>query len=314
MQTLFRHGDLVRAQVEAQKASAYYSNRSPSWGWRFRLLEAWVLAWRGKYAEIPKVLDAELPSSTTESDLRLETQVLTSIAEIRLHRYPEAVQTLTAARQACNSQQSLVCAEVSIAAGSLEVERGAYEHARPLFFNSLVLARGQRDRFLEAWSLLNLSHVALLEEHFDEATDLSDHTYKLASIIGAQRIMLTAEGNLGWASYKTGDSERALGLFLDAQQRAKVSGSMVDEVRWLTDTGYIYVDQGKYSLAEDCYRKALELARQIDTKEQISDAITSLAFVTLRTGELDAAKQYSEEAIALARADNNRIRRRNLSG
>ena len=307
MHYLFLHGDLVRAQKEAEKASAYYSKSSPVWGAKFRLLEGWVLAWRGRYAEIPKVLDVQFPASTEQSDLLIEKQVLTTIADIRLHHYPEATQTITAARQSCNGSQRSVCAELSIASGSLEVERGEYERARPFFLESLSVARSRGESFLEAWSLLNLSHVALLEEHFDEAINLSEHTYNLATGIGAQRIMLTAQGNLGWASYKTGDSERALTLFLDAQQRAKILGSMVDEIRWLTDSGYIYVDQEKYSLAEDCYRKALDLARQIESKEQISDAVTSLAFVTVRTAKLDSARRYSEEAMALARADNNRV-------
>jgi CHAT domain-containing protein len=306
-QAHFLQGDLVRAQGEAEKAFLHYSGGSPLWAWKFRLLDAKVLAWRGQYTEILKVLGPELPPSLNEPALRLEKQILVSIADIRLHRYQEAQDTIALAGQACVGSNSSICGELSNVRGSLEVERGEYEQAKPFFAESLSLARGQNDRFLEAWALLNLTHVALLEEHFDEAIDRSDSTYRVATAIGAQRIMLTSLGNLGWASYKTGDSERALDLFLDAERRARALGSLVDEVRWLTTSGYIYLDQGKYGVAEDCYGKALGLARQIDSKEQISDAITSLAFVTVRTGELDSAIKYSEEAIALARADNNRV-------
>ena len=51
----------------------------------------------------------------------------------------------------------------------------------------------------------------------------------------------------------------------------------------------------------------MDLARRTDHKEQISDAITSLAFVTAKSGELDLASAYSTEAISLARANNNRV-------
>ena len=78
-------------------------------------------------------------------------------------------------------------------------------------------------------------------------------------------------------------------------------------MRWLTTTGYIYLDAGKFSVAEDYYQRALGLARKIDGKEDILNALLSLAFVTVQTGQLDLARQYSEQAIALARADGNRV-------
>jgi len=301
------HGDLMRAQLDAEKSINYYSRRKPLWAWKFRILDAKVLAWRGMYSEILHVLEPAGNSAIDDRDMQLERQVFVSIASIRLHHYQQAQETITAASQACVDSRSSICGELFNVRGSLEVERGNYEDAKPFFSHSLSLARGSNDRFLEAWALLNLTQVALLEEHFDEAIDNADQTYKVADSIGAQRIMLTAQGNLGWASYKTGDSEKALQLFLDAQQRSRSVGSFVDEIRWLTTSGYVYLDQGNYKVAEDHYREALDLARKVESKEQISDAITSLAFVTVRTGELDSANAYCEEAIALARANNNRV-------
>jgi CHAT domain-containing protein/Tfp pilus assembly protein PilF len=301
------HGDLVQAQAEAEKAANYYSRSSPTWAWKFRLLDAKVLAWRGMYSEIVHVLDSEGTPISDSGDLGAQRQILLGIANIRLHRYREAEQAITLANQSCDGSKNSICAELFNVRGSLEVERGNYEQARPFFSQSLSFARAQDDRFLEAWALLNLTHVALLEEHFDEAIDQANSTYNVAKSIDFQRAMITSQGNLGWASYKTGDSERALQLFLDAQQRARTVGSFVDEIRWLTTSGYVYLDQGKYVVAEDCYRRALDLARKIDSKEQISDAITSLAFVTVLAGELDSASAYSDQAIALARTNNNRV-------
>lgn len=301
------HGDLVRAQADAEKASLYYSRQNPLWAWKFRLLSAKVLAWRGMYPEILKVLEAEGPPGSNDGELGLQKQIWLSIANIRLHRYPEAEETIARANQACAGSDSSICGELSNVRGSLEVERGDYEKARPLFLGSLSSAHEHRDRFLEAWTLLNLTQVALLEQHFDEAIDRADGCYKVASSIDAQRIMLTAEGNLGWASYKTGDSEKALDLFLDAQQRARSVGSIGDEIGWLTTSGYVYVDQGKLDVAEGLYGKALKLATQINSKEDILNAQISLAFVSVLMGKLDLARQYSEQAITSARVDGNRL-------
>lgn len=301
------HGDLVRAQAAAEAASHQYSGHDSFWAWKFRLLYAQVLAARGMYSETLKVLEADGSPAPQDSELNLDRQVWTCIAHIRLHRYQEAEEGIARASQSCLNPSRFVCGELFNARGSLEVERGNFEVARPFFSKGLSIARDQHQQFLEAWSLLNLMHVALLEEHFDEAIDYADDTYRVASNIGAQRIMLTAQGNLGWASYKTGDSVRALDLFLDAQRRARTLGSVVDEIRWLTTAGYVYLDEGDYRVAETAYQKSLDLARETGSKEQILDALTSLALVTEKTGELDRASAYSDEAIAIARASGNRL-------
>jgi CHAT domain-containing protein len=258
------------------------------------------------YAEILKVLEPDASFTLQDNDLNLERQIWIGIAHVRLHNYKEAEKLISQVSRSCLDATRSVCGELFNLRGLLEVGLGNYEGARPFFSKSLSNARAQHQPYLEAWTLLNLTHVALLEEHYDEAIDRSDEAYRAAQAIDARRIMLSAQGNLGWASYKTGDSDKALALFLDAQKRARAVGSSVDEIAWLTASGYIYLDQGNYRLAEDCYRTALDLARRTDHKEQISDAVTSLAFVAVQMGELNAASDYSEQAISLARANNNR--------
>ena len=300
-------GDLVRAQAAADHALLGLSGGNPNWEWRFRLLDARILAWRGLYPQTLKVLEPAPPDAIQDTDLALERQIWAAIANVRLHHYDEAEKLIAQANQSCLDESRPPCGELYNVRGSREVERGNYEQSRPFFSKSLSVARLRQQPFLEAWALLNLTHVALLEEHFEEAIDYANQTYKVASNIGAQRIMLSSQGNLGWATYKTGDSDKALTVFLDAQERARTLGSSVDEIVWLTTSGNVYLDQGKYQVAKECYQKALDLARRTDHKEQISDAITSLAFVTVQLGELDLARTYSTEAISLARADNNRV-------
>src|SRR5215469_8853496 len=72
---LFLHGDLVRAQADAERASLYYSRQSPLWAWKFRLLSAKVLAWRGMYPEILKVLEAGGPPGSNDGELGLQKQI-----------------------------------------------------------------------------------------------------------------------------------------------------------------------------------------------------------------------------------------------
>lgn len=306
MQQLFRHGDLIRAQNDSDKSYRYYSERDSQWSWKFRILNARTLTWRGMYQDVLPLLSPELPPSLRNSDLYLQKLQLEGLTYARLHRFTEAERTLAQAAQGCSVSNSAVIGDVLMAQGSLEVERGEYRRAQDFFEKSLQFARQQKDFFLEAMALMKLSNAALLQEHFDEAIDWSNAAYSAAQALDARLIMEIVEGNLGWAYYKMGDSERSSGLYVKAYKHATELGDLFDEVKWLTTTGYVHLDAGKFNVAEDYYQRALVLARKIGGKEDILDALLSLAFVTVQTGQLDLAKSYSDEAISMARSDQNR--------
>ncbi len=304
---LFLRGDLIRAQTAAEEALRYYSRTNSQWAWKFRLLDARIMSWRGMNQDVLLVLNSELPPFLRNTDLDLRRQQLEGLAFARLHRFAQAEQELTLAANRCALSDCPAFGEVLTAQGFLAVEKGEYGHAQEFFERSLLFSRRRKDPFEEAHALLALSNAALLEEHFDEAVDWASNAKKAAEAIDAGLIVEIALGNLGWACYKTGDSERALLLSLDAQERAAQLGDIADQVAWLTNAGYVYQDESKFALAEDYYRRSLDLAHKIDSKEDILNALVALAFVTVQTGQLDLARQYSDEAISLARADGNRV-------
>jgi CHAT domain-containing protein len=187
------------------------------------------------------------------------------------------------------------------------MELGHFESAQRLFDQTLIAARARGNRFLEATALLNLSWSALQQEHFDEALDWSDKAYRLSTDIDAGYIAQTALGDLGWNYYRLGDSEKALGLFLDARKRANKIGAIADEVAWLTNAGYVYLDAHDYTAAEQSYNQALDLAQKINSKGDVINALMSLALVSERTGKLEQARDYADRTIALAPAAGNRL-------
>jgi CHAT domain-containing protein len=307
VQGIFERGDLIRAEDEAERACHRYSSRDVQWWWKFRILKARILGWRGIYEGVLKSLDTSASPPIDDPELTLQRDVLAGAANVHLHHFLEAHAYLDRASDACAQSTSLVCSELWGVRGQLEVEQGEYKRALPFFEQSLTIANQHQDPFSRATAYLNLSYLALLQEHFDEATDRAQSAYDSARAIDAQRIIVTAEGNLGWAHYKTGDAEAALGLLLQAGDRAKQLGAIDNQVAWLTSAGYVYVDQGNYEMAEGLYRKALDLANQINSKEDIVNAQISLAFLGVLTGKLDRARQYSEQAAVSARKDGNRL-------
>ena len=306
-QQVFLRGNLTTAQNQAEGGWRYYSARDPAWAWEFRVFDAKVLTWRGMYSQVLPVLSAEFPSSLKNSNLDFQRRALVGIAYVGMHRLAEAETVLAELERDCLTSGSDVIGQVFIALGMLQAEREEYNRAQTLFEKGLELARQRNNRFLEAVALLKLSNTALQQEHFEEAIDWSNAAYTAAGALGAGLIMEIVEGNLAWAYYKMGDSERSSSLYVEAIQRAKQLGDLFDEVKWLTNIGYVYLDAGKFALAEDYYRQSLDLARKIDSREDVLNALVALAFVTVQTGQLELARQYSDQAIALARADGNRV-------
>jgi CHAT domain-containing protein len=237
----------------------------------------------------------------------IEILAIEGVAHARLHEFSEAEQRLGQAAQLCEVATEVTCGDVLRARGVLAVQHGQIEVAKQFFGQSLQFARVHRERFLEETALLNLGLTSLREGHFDEAIDWTEAAYQAATNLGAHGEAQAAVGNLGWAYYNLGDSERSLALSLEAEKQAIQVGEAIDQLYWTTNVGYVYAAVGDLALAKKSYLKALGLATDINGKEGIYNALRALALVSVESNELDDARKYSDEAIKIARADNNRL-------
>jgi CHAT domain-containing protein/Flp pilus assembly protein TadD len=189
--------------------------------------------------------------------------------------------------------------------GRLEMNRAHYSQAQSLFERGLASAHASRNQFLEADSLLNLSWSADEQSHFDEALDWANAARQLSVAQGYADISQTALGNMGWAYYKLGDLEKAEGLLIEAEKGAENLHDVGDQLGWLTDLGYTYMDARDFTVAERSFQQSLKLAHQINSRQDIVNSLIALAFVSEQTGKLDDAKHYADEALAKAREDKN---------
>jgi len=279
---------------------------SPEWARKFQILKAEVLLLRGMYSQVLIVLDAE-PNPSDTRDSVIEVLALKSVAHARMHDFGEAERNLGQAEQLCGTLQEVTCGEVYRARGVLLLQQGQPTSAKHLFEQTATFAHLHGDQFLEATALLNLGLGALSEQHFDEAIDWTDDAYRTSSSLDAGTIGTKALGNLGWAYYNLGDSEKSLELSLEAEKRAIHVGDVIDQMSWITNAGYVYADLGELTRAKQSYLTALGLATQIGGKQGIYNALRALALVSVESGDLDEARKYSDEAFAIAHSDNNRL-------
>jgi CHAT domain-containing protein len=300
----FIHGDLVRSQEEAEQGYRRFSGVSTEWAWKFRILEAESLLWRGMYQQVLTLLNSA--PTRLDNDSAIEMLALEGVAHARLHHFTDAEKELDQAAQMCQASAAASCGNVTRARGVMAVQHGQIEAAKQLFEQSLQFARAHNDHFLEANALLNLGLTSQREGHFDESIDWTDAAYQASTIWGADDIAQMALGNLGWAYYNLGDSEKSLELSLEAENRATQVGDVIGQLDWITDTGYINAGRAELAAAKASYLKALDLATKINGREGIYNALRALALVSVENGELEEARNYSNQALAITHSDNNR--------
>jgi CHAT domain-containing protein len=303
---LFLHGYLEKSQLEAAHGYGRLLRSDLEWASRFQLLEARAMVARGMNEDALQLLSALPPIIHTREGI-IEKLTLEGVAFTSLHQFDFANQRLTEAQNLCRATFYTACDGVPLRRGLLAIQRGQLVEARWLFLESLSITRAEHDRWMETTALLNIGFASLQDEHYDEAVDWLTSAYRAAVALDAEDLALMVSGNLGWAYLELGDTERALGLFLEAEKHAIDLGDLRAQLTWLKAAGNVYRDDGKLIQAKETFRQALDLATQVKSKEDIIDTLEDLAHVSVETGDLAAASAYIDRVAPLARASGNNL-------
>jgi CHAT domain-containing protein len=302
----FQHGKLEESQQEAEQAYRQFQVADPAWAAKFQLLEAQDMVWRGMNDDAMRLLAAFRPVSSNPEEtvwkLELEGVVLT-----RQQQFSAADQRLAQAESLCKNADYSVCGDVLRAFGTLAVRQGQPDLARRYYLATLAFAQTHHDPLMEASASLNLGFAAEQIDHYDEAVDWGSSAYRTAKDLDAEDLAQAASGNLGSVYYHLGDDERALELFLDAETSATRLGDIRDELIWIHDAGYVYRDTGDLTHAIQSFRQALYLARQIDNKDSIVNALEDLGQVSVESGKLEEASAYIDQVTPDVRASGSRL-------
>jgi len=306
-QQLFNHGKLPECQQEATEAALRFQTIDPAWASKFQLLEAESMLFRGMYPNTLRLL-ATWQLDPNYPDGIVKKLVIEAVALIRQQQSSAANERLTQAETLCQGGDYVSCGDVLRARGILANTLGHDAEARRFYVRSFDFARAHHDRLLEASASLNLGYTAMRIGHYDEALDWLQSGYRAATELGAENMAQAALGNLGFAYYCLGDTEKALELVLEAEKRATMSGSLHSELKWTSVLGSIYAENGDVAGAAQSELKSLNLATQLDSKEDIMFALEDLAFYAAKSGKLDEASAYLDRVAPMMRAEGNHKR------
>jgi len=250
------------------------------------------MVWRGMYDNALPMLQNAAPSSPEDE---IESLALQGIAFTRIQRLTDADASISKAEHLCRNEDMSSCGAVSRARGILNLESGNFEKARGFFLTSLTFARAHHDKPLEASALQNLGFVSLQEEHVDEAVDWISAGYRIALELGDDNFVQSAHGNLGWAYFRLGDLDRALDLTIDAEHGAEKLGNPRQQINWLTTAANIHQAKQDRPRAIAYYKRALALAKALNNRGYIINALEDLAQTSIDAGQLAVADECIRE-------------------
>jgi CHAT domain-containing protein len=302
----FLHGNLEQTQQESARQYQRLRSSDREWAWKFKLLEAKALVWRGLFVEALSLLEtSETPPQS--KNLQIEILALRGAALARVHRFPEAAEAIAQAAPLCQSSPESFCGDLLLSDGLLAGQQGKLIYAKTSYEHALTFAQVHRDGFLQAIALLNLGATALAQDHFDETIDWTEASYEAAIQDSFGNVAAVALANLGWAYYKLGDFDKSLELSLAAEKQSRKVGNVGQELYCTTNLGYVYASKGDLAHAKQEYLNALDLASRTGGKEGIYNAQRALALVSATNGEVEEARKYASQALEISKTDNNRL-------
>jgi CHAT domain-containing protein len=290
----FIRGDLDLAQREAESGYRHFRDQDVHWASRFQLLDAEVMLQRRMSEAALKMLGS-FPSELNDPDLLTQKFAIETVAYVRQGDFQQAGQRLQQCRTLCEQASYSGCGYGLQAGGILATQRGNFDEARGLFQETYLFAKSHGNRYLEASAALNLGWGYLQIDRFEDALSYLTVALRVAKEIAAEDLIEKSSGNLGWAYFKLGDSERALTLFLDAEKSASRRGNIGSDLVWTSTIGAAYSSVGEMDRAAQYYRRALSLARLINSKEDVTNSLEDLTHLSIDAGKFDDADRYLSE-------------------
>ncbi len=310
-QRLLRQDDAPRALAVAGQGLSQAEKRGDAlWVWKFRLLKAEVLLGQGNAAPAVKLLTGDMPAAPAFDELRGRQLLDLGWAASNVSDWEGSLPYFQQAARIARRQGFIpLLAETLLRQGDSLVRLGNLDGAQQDFRSALALARQQHDVYLEASALGTLGFVRMNDARYDEAIDFFDQALPLFRKIPSPRLTARTLDNLGYCEYQLGDEEKAIPLFEEASQLTARAHLWLDLQISLGRMGDATAGSGDPARALGYYKRALEAARRAGNRYWMANWLYDLATTSIRQGQLDQAKRYNDQALALQQQMNNPMER-----
>ncbi len=292
-----KQGDLNVALADVNRVSEKYNKVSPEWDWRFRILKAEILVSRSSPREALALLNGELPPSLSSTDIAVYKAMYEGIAYRYLEQFAPAETKLAEAENLAQSFQPQLLCQILIAKAGVEFGQEKLDPSESDYNQAIALARQYGMPAQEANAQAALALISQKRNRLDEAVDRNQKALESARSLKMSALEATILGNLGWAYSVLGDYENALLFFMQGAEASERAGLNGYSAYWYAGVADSYFALHRYAEAEELAKLTLDHAKNLGDAETITACLNSLAEISLRTGRLDNAAKYNQEAI-----------------
>jgi len=163
---------------------------------------------------------------------------------------------------------------------------GNDESADRAFEESLAEARAIGDERVAAVALHRLALMSIRRGDRTRARDLAAESLALARRIPFPKLEPQALGTLGNVAWADGDREHALAILLRAAELAEDVGFAWWHAGILQNLAAFGTELGRLDDAERWAQQSLEIARSIEARHRVVEALAELAAIARRRGDL----------------------------
>jgi tetratricopeptide (TPR) repeat protein len=171
-----------------------------------------------------------------------------------------------------------------------------YQLAGTLYQEALETAR---DNFTRADALEGLGNVAFRRGEPREAIRLLQRSFELARAEPAERPSTTEI--LARSHAALGDLDSAIGLFEQCMERFRKENDPVNQVRFAVLMGYAFTDAGRFDEAEEILGEGLAAGRGIKDPITRARLLWSQARLSGEQGKYELAAEYARKALEVLR-------------
>jgi len=190
-------------------------------------------------------------------------------------------------------------AELLIRIGSAKYVQGEFDSALEYFIKSLNIFRNINYKKGIAIGLNNVGLIYSVLEMSEEALVNHINSALLCTEIGDSNLLAINYFNIGVLNQGLQNYDTALYY---AKKHMQINNLLKNEKELLKVSnlaGYIYLEQGNYSLAKNAFLKVIN-SENYNNKWEISYALAGLAFTEQKLGNLDKSISYGKRSLDLA--------------
>ena len=164
-----------------------------------------------------------------------------------------------------------------------------------LIEESIAIEDRMGDLNLKATSMINLGYIYTQSGFFQRGVDTFKSSLEIASTIENPRLVAYNQLNMGLAYYRLGEHQNAVQCLDEAQVILQQINDAFAMATCQTYFGMIYEATGQCDLAENSFNEANDNLKQLGAPGYAMDALAGAARCELEAGNLQLAKEYSNE-------------------